>query len=390
MKRLLYLFSAIMIGFSFLPITTFAIESTDKDLDGFLKNISWDKQEYINYLKSKDWELDDFDSIDELGTPLTEETILPVLQDFDLTREELNALLTENGDIEKGQDVLEGSSILFSEELYDYIDFYLNGAEGTPIDDLNLQTLLNKYGYKSKEELEKFLQEYDDSIGNYEYIEDLELTVDYYQSGGDKLDEEMDNLLNALQLTDEELEKLFAHFEKLDRENPVFADQMMALSERMMAFGSFDSADDLSAEQIAELLSISNSMLHTLQITPKYYLIQDGKKTPVTPDALMTMDLKKGTSLLIEIYNNEGEFLADILLTADMFGSEMIKETGKDIKEVEQVITNTPAKAKTLMTTVKGGKLPNTASDYLQNTIIGLAFVAVGLFLFRRILVKGM
>ncbi|MGP7818771.1 processed acidic surface protein [Niallia sp. 01092] len=259
------------------------------------------------------------------------------------------------------------------------------------MDDNNLQKLLDTYGYKSKDELEKFLQEQSDSIENYQFIEDLEYTVDYYQNGGGDIDEEMSNLLNAVQLSKEEKEELSAHFEKLVGEDPAFIEKLTALGDRMMAFENFDSANDLSAEQIAELLDISNSMLHLLQVNTKYYLVQDGEKKPVSFDSLMTMTTTKGADLLIEIYNNQGDFLADVLLTADMFKSELIKETGNDIKEVEKVVSHTPAKAKTLVVkTVKGGKLPNTASDYLQNTLVGLAFVFIGIVLFRRILIKGM
>jgi processed acidic surface protein len=51
-------------------------------LDQFLEDISWDKQDYINYLESKEWDLVDFESVDDLGTPLTEESIQLVLDEF--------------------------------------------------------------------------------------------------------------------------------------------------------------------------------------------------------------------------------------------------------------------------------------------------------------------
>ncbi|MGP7818770.1 processed acidic surface protein [Niallia sp. 01092] len=80
MKRILCLLSAVMIGLSFSPAATFAIESDDKDLELFLQDIGWDKQDYIDYLKSKDWNLEEFESTDDLGTPITEESIQPVLE----------------------------------------------------------------------------------------------------------------------------------------------------------------------------------------------------------------------------------------------------------------------------------------------------------------------
>lgn len=71
MKRLLCLFTAILLALSLLPVTSFAMESNDKDFEAFLEEIGWEKQDYIDYLESKDWYLEDFESADELGTPLT-------------------------------------------------------------------------------------------------------------------------------------------------------------------------------------------------------------------------------------------------------------------------------------------------------------------------------
>ncbi|WP_078432024.1 processed acidic surface protein [Metabacillus halosaccharovorans] len=394
MKRLLSVLLGVLLGLGLLPVSTFAIESNEPEFEKFLKDIGWDKQEYIIYIESKDWYLIDFESIDELGTPLTEESIQPVLERFELTRDELNELLVEYGDIEEGQDVLDGTYIIFEEELLEYVDFYLNGMEGTPIDEENLQILLDDYGFDSKEDLEKFLNENEDSIENYEYIEDLELAVDFYVNGDEYLDE-IYGLFTEIGLTDEEVEKLFAHLETLDFEDPAFLEKLIELSDRMVAFEDFESAEELSAEQIAELFDIFSDMLDLFQIETKYYLVKDGEKQAVSFETLMTMDTTNGYDLLIELYNKQGEFLADILLTADMFGSELIKETGKDIKQAEEIVTENqnvskgPEPVKPSVKTVKGGKLPKTASDHAGNAIVGLALVLVGFAMFRRLKAKG-
>jgi processed acidic surface protein len=394
MKRLLSVFLAVVLGFGLLPVSTFAIEPNEPEFEKFLKNIDWEKQDYINYIESKEWYLEDFESVDELGTPLSEESIQLVLEKFDLSREELNDLLVEYGDIEEGQDVIEGTWIIFSEELHEYVDFYLNGMEGTPIDEENLQQLLEDYGFESKEALEQFLNENDDSIENYEYIEDLEASVDYYVNGDEYLDE-IYGLFTEIGLTDEELEKLFTHLETLDFEDPAFIDKLIELSERMMVFEDFETAEELSAEQIAELFDIFNDMLDLFQLETKYYLVKDGEKQTVSFETLMTMDTTKGYDLLIELYNKQGGFLADILLTADMFGSELIKETGKDIKQAEEIVTKNqgvsegPKAVKPPVKTVKGGKLPKTASVYAGNAIAGFSLVLVGFVMFRRLKAKG-
>lgn len=391
MKRLLCLFTAILLALSLLPVTSFAMESNDKDFEAFLEEIGWEKQDYIDYLESKDWYLEDFESADELGTPLTEESIEPILTDYDLTREELNELLADYGDIEVGQDVLDSEYLLFAEEVYDYVGYYLDDTYGTLINDENLQELVERYGFASADELEEYLQQFDESIDHYEFIEDLDSTVDYYMNGGADLEAEIDELFLSMDLTEEEMDRLLEHFITIYEENPDFGDQLYTLSERMMAFGEFDSADDLTAEQIAELLDISNDMLDILQLDVKYYLVKDGVKKPLSVQSMMTMTSTDGADLLIELYNKQGDFLADIILTNEMFGSEIIKETGKDLQEAEQIVKEIPVKTatKAVEKTVKGGKLPNTASDYLQNTIIGLVIVLAGVVLFRRVWVKG-
>lgn len=380
MKYILSLLLAVAVGFGVLPVTTFAMESNEPEFKEFLKDIGWDKQDYIDYLESKDWYLEDFDFVDELGTPLTEVSIPPVLEEFELNREELNALLIENGDLEKGQDVLEGTSIIFEEELSEYVDFYLNGWEGTPIDDKNLQQLLEDYDFESRDALEQFLNENDDSIENYKYIEDLEMEVDFYVNGAEYFAE----IFSEFGLTEEEFDKLFAHFETLDYEDPAFEEKLLELGDRMMAFDEFETADELSADQIAELLDIYNDMLDLYQIETKYYLVKDGERKELSMETMMTMETTNGNNLLIEIYNKQGVFLADMVLTEEMFGSYLIQEAGKDMVEAEKKLT-----AKSPVKTVKGGKLPKTASDYAENTLVGLALILAGVFLFRRISVKG-
>ncbi|RDW19672.1 processed acidic surface protein [Oceanobacillus chungangensis] len=388
MKHLVSLLLVVVISFGVSPVLTFAIESKEPEFEVFLQEIGWNKQDYIDYLESKDWYLEYFDSVDELGTPLTEKSIQPVLDEFNLSREELNVLLIENGDIEEGQDVLDGTFIIFEEELPEFIDFYLNGWEGTPIDNENLQQLLEDYGFDSNKALEQFLNQNGDSIENYEFIEDLELAIDYYMYGDENLDGIFD-LFTAIGLTDAELEKLFAHLETLDFENPAFEEKLFELSDRMIALEYFETAEELSAEQIAELLDIFSDMLNLFQVETKYYLVKDGDKQTISLETLMTIETTNGYNLLIEIYNKQGEFLADILLTADMFGSELIQETGKDLKKAEKIVTENQNAIAPPAKTVKGGKLPKTGSDYVPNTLAGLALTLAGVVLFRRIRAKG-
>lgn len=331
MKKLLVLVMAVLLVLSAVPAATFAIEENDKGFEDFLEESGWSKEDYVAYLASKDWTLEDFDSADELGTPLSEEGVQEVMADFKLTREELNSLLIEYGDIEEGEDVLEGTWIIFNEELYWSVEFYLN-----------------------EEDFSDF-------------------------------DEELTDLFSEIGLTDDELDRMFEHFMTLDVENEAFGTQLEALLERMYAIEEFESADDLDAEQIAELLSIFTEMMDLFEIQATYYLTDGKEKQPLNLSTLMTLETTNGMDLLIEIYNVQGTFLADVIFTAEMFGSDIIRDTEKDLETVKEVVTAPKKEVKT----VKGGKLPKTGSDYGVNALIGLSIVLIGLLLFRRMKTVG-
>src|SRR5690606_14280434 len=179
----------------------------------------------------------------------------------------------------------------------------------------------------------------------------------------------------------------------LDIEDEGFMAQIDALLVRIDAMEDFESSDDLDAAQIAEILDIFTQLIDLFELDMKYYLTDGTDKQPLTLAALMALETTNGMDLLIEIYNTQGTFLADMIFTAEMFGSEIIKETGKDIEVVKETVAapKKPAVKKDVkavkpvktVKTVKGGKLPKTASDYIPNTMIGLAFVLVGFLLFR-------
>ncbi len=390
MKRLVMFLLVFVFLLSTSPLSAFAIKSNDAEFDQFLAEIKWEKQDYLSYLKNKGWSLDEFYTVDELGTPLTEEGVKTLLKELDMTRTELNSLMVEYGDLESGEDVLDGMYLIFMEDVEDAVEFYLDGSTSTPINATNLQELMERFGFASEKELEAFLQEQSDSLTNYDFIEDLESSLLFYTEL-DGLDMDLSGLFTELGLTDEEVEKLVAHMDTLDFEDPAFEQKLTQLSDRMIAIGEFETADELTAEQIAELMDIYSDMTDLLEIRTTYFFVKDGQKTPVSLATLMTLESTDGADLLIEIYNLKDVFLADILLTAEMFGSELIVDTGKDLGTVETIITTPPAVQKpvtstppTTNQTQKGGKLPATASDFATNTLVGLAILFIGMALFRR------
>ena len=278
MKRLSIIIASILL-LSLFPAVSLAAPSEDEVAE-FVKETNWSEEGLIDHLEYFwDMNIEDFDTLEEmieyLGEPITEENLQQLLAEYDFeNEEELVALLAENGEMETTDDV---------RDVFRYIDALDSTVSfltytGTEINDETLKQLLNDYGL-TKEELISLLEENDDSLENYEYIEDLDIMVSIYL-GGDELPgkDEMNQILADIDLTDEELEALFAHFMTLDFENPDMLDKMMDLESRLMAFGEFDSAGDLTEAEIAELISIMQEMMDLFQLDAEFYLVKDGKK----------------------------------------------------------------------------------------------------------------
>lgn len=392
MKRLSIVIASILL-FSLFPAVSLAAPSNE-EVAKFLKKTNWSEEGLNDHLEYFwDMSIEDFETIEEmieyLGEPITEENLQQLLADYGFeNEEELTALLVENGEMEPTDDVRD--VFRYFDALDSTVSFLT--YTGTEINDETLQQLLNDYGL-TKEELFSLLEENDDSLGNYKYIEDLDIMVSIYL-GGDEMpgDDEMTQILGDIDLTDEELEALFAHFMTLDFENPEFLDKMMDLESRLMAFGEFDSADDLTEAEIAELISIMQEMMNLFQLNAEFYLYKDGEKIHLTTAEMIALEDTNGYDMLIELYNTQGQFLADMIITADMFSSELIEDTVTDLDQAETVIKKQdPGKVKQAskhVKTVKGGKLPNTAGNYFEGVLAGIGLLLIGIAILLRRKVK--
>lgn len=373
------------------PSVSYAAPS-ETDLQPYLNEIGWSKTELEAYLDFYDSTLDDYRDFEELqeflGTVLSEETLTELLTTYELTLEEATDLLYSNGEIEKGQTILEAYTFL------DDLDNDLYYYTLTPLTEENLNQLLLDYEL-SLEELKALFEENDDSLDNYFNIEDLDWAVyTYLYEGTDEDLAEIENLFSQIGFTDDELDRLFEHFMTLDIENPVFIEKLEELADRMAVFENFDSATELTAGQIAELVDIYSQALTLLELDVSYSLVKNGEKKDISLETLFTMTTTNGYSLLVELYDRDAQFLADFLLTADMLGSELITETGKDLKKAEEIIQTKikesvvapveKVETEIVTKTVKGGKLPDTAAGYAMNIAAGLGMILSGLFIYRR------
>ncbi|MCE7793904.1 processed acidic surface protein [Salipaludibacillus sp. CUR1] len=335
---LLMLFVSAML-FSFLPHVASASVNS-QELTVYLKEIGWSQDELDEYLDFE-WglEVKDFESVEELkdflGDVLTDELIEQLLADYEITRAELHTLLAEYG------------VTLEEIKFYDDLDFYV-------------------WDYY-----------YDEEWDSWDY-EEWEFDEDY----SDLMD-----LFAQIGLDEDELIRLFEHLEYVIDNNPDFEDKLDKLFYRLIALGDFDTASELSAEQIAELLAINEELLNLMELEAVFFFVKGEEKKPVTLAELIKVTQLNGFDLLIEIYNLQGEFLADILFTSDMFDSDVFLETAdelqtvtEELKEKEPVSDAKPVVNKT----EKGGKLPDTATNLPLNMLLGLLAVGTGGAIIRK------
>lgn len=386
------------------PSVSYAVPS-ESDLQPYLNDIGWTKTELEEYLVFYDSTLEDYQNFEELqaflGPVLSEENLAELLLDYDMTLEEATDLLLTNGELKEGQTILDAYTFL------DDVDVDLSYYDVTPITEESLEQLLLDYEL-TLEELQTLLEENGDSLDNYAYIEDLDwaIYIYIYETAEEDL-AEIEDLFSQIGFTEEELNQLFEHFMTLDIENPAFLEKLEELANRMAAFEEFDTATELTAGQIAELAEIYNQSLNLLELEVQYSLIKDDEKKPVSLATLFAMTTTDGYDLLAELHNLDGQFLADMVLTAEMLGSELITETGEDLKKTEEIIqtkiekktvqpsaqkvsdkkiiqTAEKTETEVVAKTTSGGKLPDTATGYTMNIAAGFGMILSGLFLYRR------
>lgn len=126
MQRFMLVICAFLIGSTlfFSPLDVTAAPK-EEEVDSYLKEIGWTRKDLDKYLTFYEVRLEDFKDIDhlrdELGTPINEENLLVMLETYELTKEELEVLLSRFG--EKVQDYT------FIEDLEIAVDFYMTHEE---------------------------------------------------------------------------------------------------------------------------------------------------------------------------------------------------------------------------------------------------------------------
>jgi len=286
-----------------------------------------------------------------------------------VTENEVVTVLAEKGlDRAKFQEKLDYFELTLAdfesrEDLSDFI--------GTPVTSESLDDMLSRYGM-TREELDTLLAEYGTSVEEQWSIEEIEFALDFYQNHEAEM-EGLEEFLAAIGLTEDEIHKLFAHFESLDQ--LVLEEKMEQMGARLETFLTFDPEAEFTDAQINELISVWEEMLGILQLSPKFYLVDaNGGKTAVTFRELTAMEELTSDALLIELYTSAGELLLDMQVSADMLTSDFIVNAGEKLTDIGDIAGE--------LTKLKHQQMPDTASPYGMNILIGILIVMLGVTLF--------
>ncbi|MBT2737879.1 processed acidic surface protein [Bacillus sp. ISL-7] len=336
--------------------------------------------------------------------------------DFDADLETYLKEISEIRGFTVTKDDIEMSLSYYDENLEDFKT--VNGPDGLKeflgevikSDYSNLAYMKDDYGL-SIEQITSLLKENGEDLNDYVFVNDLDESVYYYSNPddgglGNELDpDSIKELLTMFQdefgLTDQELTKLGDHLNGLKDKlsTPEALDQMEKLAQRMEAFQQFQTIDQLSPAQIQELMSIYQEFISMLEFKIDFILVKGDNETPLTLIDVLKMKELVNAKLKVTISDLEGNFLADLLVTGEMVDSDTVKQVGKDLSntadKVKEVVKAKPiakhvVKGKKpalhpVMKTVKGGELPNTAGNYVQNVLIGMLLILGGAGLYYSI-----
>jgi processed acidic surface protein len=341
-KFLMVIVSAVFVLLSSVPV--FAAGLSDQLLAEYLDG-KMTVKEFKQYLADYDYSVSEFGSVDDLraefGEPLTREHLDIYLKENNMTEEELTKILIDNGELEKGQSILDSEYLYFTSDL----DFYVDDNE-MPKD------------------------------------EDFALMKDEFYT-------EMKDMFDQMSITRSEYNALFDHVNSVRKGTDIMKEleKLNVLAEDMMSVGQFDNVDDLSEQEIAKILSIYDEIQRIFQVKFKYALIKDGVEREMSLQALVQMKDPGKASLKVYVYDLQGKQLLDLIITPDMFSDEIVKETGRDLKAsasiVKQVAQKATVKHKAPVKTEMGGKLPKTAGDYVTGMLFGLLLLS-GAILFLK------
>lgn len=313
MKKVIQLVVLGIIMFTTFANPTYAA-ITDEQLDQYLTDIGWTREELQEYFDYFELSLDQYATIEELqlelGTPLTEENFAQLLATYNMTETQLDELFASFGD----------------------------------------------------------------SVEDYLIYEELDASIDFYLNH-DEYMKEAEDFLADVGLTEEEVDQLFNHLMALDETE--LEQRMEEVAAKLEPFAALDPEAELTDSQKNELATVWAEMMNLIGLNPSYHLVDaNGVATPASFQELLSMNELGGKSLVLELYDLEGNLLLDMQLSEDMLTSDYLFQAASELVDVGDLAGE--------LTTVKHDIIPKTASPYVVNMLLGLLTMVVGFLIFQK------
>jgi processed acidic surface protein len=116
-------------------------------------------------------------------------------------------------------------------------------------------------------------------------------------------------------------------------------------------------------------------MLAAYHLKANFYLV-NGTKTQVNYGDLTNLEALNRNDVLIELYDLQCNLLLGMQLSAEMLTSEILFSAGSELINVGDM-------AGELTNELHNGKLPDTASPYGLNMLLGLFLILAGFTFYR-------
>ncbi|MCH1627799.1 processed acidic surface protein [Fredinandcohnia quinoae] len=294
----------------------------------------------------------------------------------EVSQQELDNYFTKTGLTE---DALKNYLSVYDLTLKDFDSVTeLTSYLGSPVTKQNLNTLLTKHNM-NESDLQNILGGFGETVSDYLFIKDLETTVDFYFNHAEVL-VEAEQMLSEIGLTEDEIDGLFLHF--LSLKEISLDEKMRDISTNLEQYFTYNTEATLTSKQKKELLALYDDMISIFELAPKYYLVNGQSKEAIAYNELLNSTSLGGADLLVEIFNQDQEFLLDIKVTEDMLASDFILERGEKLLTVATL-------ANEMSVGVHGEKLPTTALPYGSYLLLSAILILIGIcLLFYRIIQK--
>lgn len=265
----------------------------------------------------------------------------------------------------------------------------------------NLEGLLNEYAL-DQDALDQLLNEYGEDINDYIFIDDLDMALAFYTDNtGYENEEDFSDIdlsmymaiLSQLGLTEDEMMKLDEHFQSLTDylATPEVAAQMEDLANRTMSFtqemvakGIEDPDYKPSRDEINELASLLDEGMKAIKLNIVFTMTENGVEKNYTLQELFNLEEVNETDFKVAFYDDASNLLADMVITKDFIESYIGELADANNEATNSDNTDSTDGSTETVSTVKGGKLPDTAGNYISYALMGLIIAITGIFVYWK------